>query len=250
MKNLIKTLDNLNKTYNVVGIKQSTEDEGALHDDIILMRRITELNNLKLSVKIGGCEAKTDIDFCKRILANGIVAPMVESEFALQKFIESTINIKNIDFYINMESKSAYNNLDNILNSPSSKLLKGIIVGRSDLTKSFGYSKDYVDSPFMQDIVYNALTKIKQYNLIALMGGNISPKSSNFIKKLYEENLLSYIETRNIIIQLNDNNVNDLDNTIKSSLLFESEWLNYKASYYNNIGSQYTNRSSTILDRL
>ena len=149
-----------------------------------------------------------------------------------------------------MESKTAYENLDNILNSSSSKLLKGIIVGRSDLTKSFGYSKDYVDSPFMHDIVYKALNKIKQYGLTTLMGGNISPKSSTFIKQLYKEKLLNYIETRNIIIQLNDNNINNLNNTIKSSLLFESEWLNYKAFYYNQIGDQYTNRSSTILDRL
>ncbi len=250
MKNLIESLHNLNKKYNVIGVKQSTEDEGALYDAILLMRRISETNNLKLSVKIGGCEAKTDIDFCKKILTNGIVAPMVESEFALQKFIESTINIKDIDLYINMESKTAYDNLDNILNSSSSKLLKGIIVGRSDLTKSFGYSKDYVDSPFMHDIVYKALTKIKQYGLTTLMGGNISPKSSTFIKQLYKEKLLNYIETRNIIIQLNDNNINNLNNTIKSSLLFESEWLNYKAFYYNQIGDQYTNRSSTILDRL
>lgn len=250
MKILSNKLQTLHNDYNIIGIKQSTEDEGALYDDILLMRRITESNNLKLSVKIGGCEAKTDINFCRKILANGIVAPMVESGFALQKFIESTIDIKNIDLYINIESKTAFNNLDDILNSPSSRLLKGIVIGRSDLTKSFGHSKDYVDSSFMHDIVYKAVNKISQYGLTTLMGGNISPKSSLFIKRLYSENLLHYIETRNVIIKLNNNNVNDLNSVIKSSLLFESEWLNYKASYYNQIGAQYINRSSTILDRL
>ena len=96
MKELISSLLQLNKDYNVIGIKQSTEDEGALHNDILLMRRITELCNLKLSIKIGGCEAKSDINFSNHIGANGIVAPMVESEFALQKFIESIIHLKNI----------------------------------------------------------------------------------------------------------------------------------------------------------
>ena len=95
MENLIKNLKQLNKEFNVVGIKQSTEDEGALHNDILTMRRITESCGLKLSVKIGGCEAKTDINFCSYIGANGIVVPMVESKFALQKFIESIINLKN-----------------------------------------------------------------------------------------------------------------------------------------------------------
>ena len=250
MKELISSLLQLNKDYNVIGIKQSTEDEGALHNDILLMRRITELCNLKLSIKIGGCEAKSDINFSNHIGANGIVAPMVESEFALQKFIESIIHLKNIKFYINIESITAYSNLDSILNSPASKMLSGIIIGRSDLTKSYGYGKNHVDSPQMHSVVLDILKKCKKYNITTLMGGNISPKSSTFIKQLYTEKLLNYIETRNIIIQLNNNNINNLDNTIKSSLLFESEWLNYKASYYNQIGNQYTNRSSTILDRM
>ena len=39
---------------------------------------------------------------------------MVESQFALQKFIESIIHLQDIKFYINIESKTAYENLDNI----------------------------------------------------------------------------------------------------------------------------------------
>jgi citrate lyase beta subunit len=148
---------------NLVGIKQSFEDEGVLLDDVISMRRFTELNNLKLNVKIGGCEALTDIHNCKSIGVSGIVAPMIETEFALQKFIESVIGIDNIDFYINIESKSGYENLDRILKSPASKLLKGIVVGRSDLTKSYGYDKNLVDSDFVFTIVKDIMKKSKKY---------------------------------------------------------------------------------------
>ena len=76
---------------------------------------------------------------------SGIVAPMIESEFALEKFIESIISNTNdeirskTDFFINIESKTAVSNLREILSSPSSKLLTGIVVGRSDLTKSLGF---------------------------------------------------------------------------------------------------------------
>ena len=144
MKKLIKDLEILSEK-GIIGIKQSFEDEGALHQDILTMRRITELCNLKLSVKIGGCEAKTDINFCNNIGVNGIVAPMVETKFAFQKFIESVIDLENIKFYINIESKTAYKNLSDILESPSSKLISGIVIGRSDLVKSYGYSKDQVN---------------------------------------------------------------------------------------------------------
>jgi len=250
MKNLISQLKKLKEKYNIIGIKQSFEDEGAILSDVILMRRITELANAKMSVKIGGCEALSDIKACVTMGVNGMVAPMIETEFALQKYIESVYQIKNIDFYINIESKTAYNNLDNILNSPSSKLLSGIVIGRSDLTKSFGYGKDQVDSKFIQNIVRNILEKCKKYNITTLMGGNISPKSSNFIKKLFKDNLLEYIETRNIIIKLNKENIQNLTPVIKSSLLFESKWLKYKANYYNQIGKEYTDRSNLILNRL
>lgn len=250
MKNLISTLKQLNKDYNIIGIKQSTEDEGALHNDILTMRRITESCNLKLSVKIGGCEAKTDIDFCNMIGSNGIVAPMVESEFAMQKFIESTINIQDMKYYINVESKTAYKNLDNILSSPSSKLLSGIIVGRSDLVKSYGYDKKQVDTKFINDIVKDILIQCKKYNLDTLMGGNISPTSSVFIKEMYDTKLLNYIETRNVIIQLTNKNCNNISEVIKSSLMFESDWLEYKANFHSKISENYTNRSTQIKNRL
>jgi 4-hydroxy-2-oxoheptanedioate aldolase len=245
----LKTIINkLVSNKNVVGIKQSFEDEGVLLDDVSLMRRITELNELKLSVKIGGCEAISDIYNCKNIGVNGIVAPMIETEFALQKFIESVIHIKDIDFYINIESKTGYENLDKILSSPSAKLLTGVVVGRSDLVKSYGYDKNFVDSDFVFDIVQNIMKKAKSYNLTTLMGGGLSPNSTQFIKKLYSKKLIDFIETRNVIIKLNG--YDTIDDDIKSAIEFETHWLEYKAKKYNDIGNSYQKRANTIKNRL
>jgi len=240
----------------VVGIKQSFEDEGVLFDDVVKMKRICDSVGAYVSVKIGGCEAISDINKCLLLDVNGIVAPMVESEFALQKFVEAVItNIDidrrdNINFYINVESKTAYENLDKILSSPSSKLLTGVVVGRSDLTKSFGYGKQDVVSNEMCEVVTDILKQCKSYGFKTLMGGNIGSSSIGFIKGLYEKNLLNNIETRNVIMDLSKVNINNLDNLIKKALFFESNWLNYKASYYNHIGNQYIERSKTILDRI
>tara|TARA_R110000744_G_scaffold33311_4_gene77708 strand:- start:970 stop:1722 length:753 start_codon:yes stop_codon:yes gene_type:complete len=250
MKYLINELIKLNEEFNVIGVKQSTEDEGALHEDIITMRRITESCGLKLSVKIGGCEAKTDIEFCDTLGVNGIVAPMVESEFAMQKFIESTIDIKDIKYYINIESKSAYKNLSSILNSPSSKLLSGIVIGRSDLVKSYGRDKNQVDDADINLIVQDILTQCTAYGLNTLMGGNISPNSSTFIKSMYDKKLLQFIETRNIIIELNNKNSKNISEMIKSALMFESDWLQYKSEYHTKISERYKNRSTQLMNRL
>ena len=117
------------------------------------------------------------------------------------------------------------------------------------MVKSYGFSKDHVNSYLVNDIVTKVFTMARKYGLDTLMGGNLSPKSSNMIYTLYKENLLKYIETRNIIIQLNDTNIKDISNLIKTSLLFEADWLQYKAESYNNIGRSYINRSEIIKGR-
>jgi 4-hydroxy-2-oxoheptanedioate aldolase len=233
---------------NLIGIKQSFEDEGGLLDDIKEIRKATEVNNLKLSVKIGGCEAKSDIHQCKLMGVNGIVAPMIETEFALQKFTESVSNISNIKFYVNIESKTGYNNIDKILDSPSAKMLAGIVVGRSDLVKSYGYDKSFVNSDFIFDITYNIMKKAKSYGLETLMGGNLSPDSFDFISKLKKEELIDFVETRNTIIKVN--NISELKDDITSAFEFESTWLDHKYKKYKEISEEYYSRSETLKQRL
>lgn len=232
----------------LVGIKQSFEDEGALLEDIKTIRKLTKLNNLKLSVKIGGCEAKSDIHECRYMEVDGIVAPMVETEFALQKFIESVSHISGIKFYVNIESKTAYENIDKILDSPSAKMLSGIVVGRSDFVKSYGYDKSYVNSDFIFEKTYEIMKKAKSYGLETLMGGNLSPKSVSFISKLKDENLLDYVETRNVIIKVGD--ISKLEESITSAIEFETIWLDYKSKKYKELSDSYYSRSQTLKERL
>ena len=240
----------INKLFvnNLIGIKQSFEDEGVILDDINTIRTITKFNNLKLSVKIGGCEAKSDIRQCKYIGVEGIVAPMVETEFALQKFIESVSHISDIKFYVNIESKTAYENIDKILDSPSAKMLSGIVVGRSDFVKSYGHDKSFVNSDFIFEKTYEIMKKAKSYGLETLMGGNLSPKSVEFISKLKSENLIDYIETRNVIIKVDD--ISEIENDIQSAIEFETIWLDYKSKKYKEISDSYYSRSQTLKERL
>ena len=84
-KYFIKKLKEIKK-LGVSSVKHSTEDEGMSFNDITLMRKITSQAGIKLNIKIGGCEVKNDIFFCKRIKINSIMAPMAESDYALKKF--------------------------------------------------------------------------------------------------------------------------------------------------------------------
>ena len=250
VQEMVDKLFVLSKSYNVVGIKQSFEDEGAILDDVMIMRRITEMCGLSMYVKIGGCEAVTDINNCVSMGINSIVAPMVETEFALKKFIDAVNLIKGIEFYFLCESCNSYNNLDSILGSKPAKDLDGIVVGRSDLTKSYGLDKSHVDDEKICDIVQNILIKAKKMDLKTTMGGNISTNSANFIKNLYNKKLLDKIETRNVVVELNDSNIINFSDTIKSILSFEIDWLTFKALNYNSVGNSYLERAKILRGRI
>jgi hypothetical protein len=79
------------KEMGCSGVKISYEDEGALLNEVISMRYLTAGVGLNLAIKIGGCEAKRDIVDCMNISCDSIVAPMIESGFALNKFANGII---------------------------------------------------------------------------------------------------------------------------------------------------------------
>jgi 4-hydroxy-2-oxoheptanedioate aldolase len=248
MKNLIENLKQLSM-YGIIGMKQSFEDEGVLLDDVITVKRITELCEMQSYVKIGGCEAKSDLYNCVRLGINGVIAPMVETPFALSKFLDIIKDYDGkIDPYIVIESKTAYENVDDILKASEDKL-KGIVIGRSDFSKSYNLSKSEVDSPFVYAKVEHILTTAKERGLLTTMGGNVSIQSNSFIQQAYSKHLLDKIETRNMVIKLDDQNIKYIDEVIQKALNFEIKWLKYKLQASTYLVDTYNNRINLLSAR-
>ena len=87
------------------------------------------------------------------------------------------------------------------------------------------------------------------------MGGSITPMSSNFINKLYLENLLHKIETRNIEMKLSKYIINNLEHIIPKIYDFELEWLKFKLNMAENkknrlVSMDYSSRIKEIEKRL
>lgn len=228
--NLIKKkLLNL-KPYGAVGIKQSLEDEGASYKEIKVMRKITRQIGLKLNIKIGGCEAKNDIYFCKDINPDSMVAPMVESPYALKKFLETSKIGKKIPLLINIETINAIKNLNKMIKNKNFYNLQGIVLGRSDLAGSLGLKKKDVNSKKIYNLVLKTFKNIKRKNkkFIIKMGGSITKNSLNFIEKLYKQDLLDRVETRNVEIKINKNFFKKFNNLIDKIFEFEIIWLKEK----------------------
>ena len=124
-----KHFENLN-----VELKISLEDEGLTFDQAISIACQAHSHNVKVTMKVGGAEAISDMRFAKMIGCSGCVAPMIESSFALHKFINAN-NTHQFDFddlYINIEKTWEYKSLaleaygDEIKNYPHTRSLKGL----------------------------------------------------------------------------------------------------------------------------
>jgi hypothetical protein len=81
------------------------------------------------------------------------------------------------------------------------------------------------------------------------MGGNVSIKSTEFIKKMYDKKLLNKIETRNVVIELTDQNINIINEVIQKSRDFEINWLEYKLKASSYLSNEYSSRIQLLSNR-
>jgi 3-dehydroquinate synthase len=246
---LKSTVKKLRDRYNCVGIKTSFEDEGANFNDMIKLREITSSLGIKLAIKVGGAEAKTDIKSSMDLCCDSIVGPMIETKYAFEKYIQSTKNL-NVGKGINIETITAIDNIDMILSSQYLGDLDYFVIGRVDLAGSMEQSRDLIDSNENLKRLEKTFSKIKKTNRSTYMGGAISKKSKDFIRHLYSKGLLDYIETRYIIIKLDDEIFDVYDEVIKSSHEFELEWTKHLHSKYSTLTQSLESRISLAQSRV
>lgn len=251
----VKLLTDLIENDGLIGIKTSFEDEGAQFNEIIRLKELCNQAQTKLTLKIGGPEAIRDLKDAMIIGVKGIVAPMVESVFGLQKFIQATKQYIPLDILsttnlnINIETITSINNIDIILNSSYINNLYGITIGRVDLVSSMNKDRSYVNSDEIYNIVKNVFISAKSKGLKLCLGGAISIDSLNFLKNLHANGLLDKFETRYAIYDPSIA-LKNLSRALSKGQMFEYEWLQYKYDYYNILANQDISRIKMIQDRI
>lgn len=237
------------KNLSVVGVKTSFEDEGAHPMNVCKLRNVTNKVGLDLNVKIGGAEAKTDFRMAIDMGCDSIVAPMIESPFALSKF---TAYSKDYDITrgINIESKQAIENLHSILDSKYIEHIDYICIGRSDLAASYERDENYILSDEFCDLVSNTLKVIKERKIKTCMGGTFDMRSRDFVKHLHDNNLIDKVETRYIIFKTDKNFVNNFEESIIQALNFEYQYMKTLYEYKADELYEYSHRSEVIKRRL
>lgn len=254
-KKMIDTLLDLKENHHVVGVKAEFEAEGTRLEEALRLKEIVTKAGLDLTIKIGGCEALKDMYDARTIGVNTIVAPMIESAYAVKKYIKSSKlafpieEWKQIKFLINIETISGFNCLDEILNSETADELTGIVMGRTDMTGSLGMSSDDINSPEIFEYASAIAQKTLKYKKELVIGGGVSAQSIPFFKKL-PQNALNRFETRKIIFDA-QKAVNDLnaDKGILKAVGFELMWIKNKQNFYSAISHEDETRISVLESR-
>lgn len=251
----VELLTDLIENHGMVGIKTSFEDEGALFNETVRLKQVCTQARTKVTLKIGGPEAIRDIKDALIIGVKGIVAPMVESEFGLRKFVQSARtyipvdSLKSTHLFVNIETKTAVDNAKEMLSSEYAKELHGVTIGRVDLVSSMGKDRSFVDSDEIYRTTESTFRLVKDAGLHACIGGAVSVKSEKFLGKLNSNGLLDKFETRYVMFDPTIA-LKNLSTALSKAQLFEYEWLSAKREYYLGHADQDLKRIQMIQDRM
>lgn len=254
-KKMVSVLTDLKENHYVVGVKAEFEAEGTRLEEAIRLKEVVTRAGLDLTIKVGGCEALKDMYDARVIGVNAIVAPMIESPYALKKYIQATRlafpeeEKQEVNFFINIETQTGYENLDEMLKLPESKDLAGIVFGRVDMTGSMGLTRENINSDKIFKIAENLAYKMLAYDKKLVIGGGVSAHSLPFFRRLPQNSLYKF-ETRKIIFDaqkaLNDK---DVETGMLKAVNFELMWLKNKRDFYQIIYNEDAHRLIMLEER-
>lgn len=254
---MVELLFDMKKNYGVIDLKAEFEAEGSRINELMRLKEIASNAGISIVMKIGGAEAITDIFEAQKIGVSALVAPMLESPYALSKYLLALEKYvpkeikKNIKFVAMIETIQGYKNVDEILAVDKNNLLNIISVGRVDLSGSLGLRRDEVNNDKVYQIVEDIFTKAKKRKLETVMGGGIAKEAIPFIKKLVSKKLLDRYETRKIIFHTDSQaSASKMEEGIIKANLFELFWLQNKKKYYTNIAMEDDSRMEMLMSRI
>lgn len=250
---MVEILKKGKEKFGYVSVKAEFEAEGTRVDELMRLIEIANKAGLQLTVKIGGCEAKRDLMESKQFGVDYIVAPMVETAYALSKYILAKNSVysdeekKFTDFLVNLETITGYENKNEIVQMARDNI-DGLVFGRVDFSESLGVGRDGIHSDEVTDKVLEVASLCKDNNLDLVVGGAVSSDSIQVLKKINEVHLTRF-ETRKVVFTSEIIESNFLKDGLVNAVHFELLWLKNKKEYYSVIEKEDDKRIKMLNDR-
>lgn len=250
-----KMLDLLKKgrdQFGVVAVKAEFEAEGTRPDEFHRLLEIAQRADVKVALKIGGCEAVSDLLATKIYGVDYVIAPMVETPYALSKFVDAKNKTHGPDeqrtqFLFNLETETALQNLDKML--PLARAgVEGIVFGRVDFTLSRGMPRGAVNERSVTDAVLKVAHACAEADLELVVGGSVSVAAIDALRE-FQAVRLDRFETRKVIFEGEACTRSTIEAGIANAVDFELAWLKNKRDYYERIAKEDTSRIQMMEER-
>ncbi len=250
-----RMLDMLKKgrdEYGVVAVKAEFEAEGTRPDELLRLLELTRRADLCVALKIGGCEAVSDLLASKLYGVDHVIAPMIETRYALSKYIDARGKTYGEDaggtkFLFNLETEATLANLDAMLPLAVGGV-DGIVFGRVDFTLSRGRPRKAVNTREITDAVLIVAQACAVHDLELVVGGSVSDEAVDALREIRQIRLDRF-ETRKIVFDGAAVEANSIAAGIANAVAFELAWLENKRDYYRAAAEEDASRIRMMQER-
>jgi hypothetical protein len=243
------------EVYGVVATKAEFEAEGTRTDELLRLLEIAHRADVDIALKIGGCEAIRDLLEAKQFGVRYIIAPMVETPYALSKFIAAKEKVfqederSNASFLYNLETITAYTNIAEMVALASGQPgCNGVVFGRVDFAGSLGLGRTSIESEEVTTRGEMAAAICRDSGLEFVVGGAVSIDAQASLRRFHSVHLTRF-ETRKVVFLSEALDNTDLEQGLKNAVHFELLWLLNKREYYGFIHREDEARITMLEDR-
>lgn len=238
------------RDYGVVAVKAEFEAEGTRNDEFLRLLELARRADLGVALKIGGCEAVRDLIEARSFGVDYIIAPMVETPYALTKYVAAKNKVYpaqergDMRFLFNLETRTGFENLAG-LGEEAEKGDTGFVFGRVDFAGSLGKGREVVNAPETMACVEKVAEVAAARNLELVVGGGVNPDSIVPLQRIRKIRLDRF-ETRKIIFDGACLEGGDVEKGMELAINFELLWLKNKRDFYQAIAVEDETRISMM----
>ena len=167
-----------------------------------------------------------------------IIAPMVETPYALSKYIQAKNRVfspeesEEVDCLFNTETVIAYNHLKQMIDMTSQQPgCSGLVFGLVDFAGSLGIGRAGIESDEVSIPAQTTAAACRDAGLDYVIGGAVSIDALSNLKHFQSVHHTRF-ETRKVVFEEDALNRHSLERSLKNAVRFELLWLLNKRDHY------------------